>query len=150
MAAGFRLRADPAGRATAGCSMNQLHHRQLRLLPRAVPATHRRLCRRRLGNLRPLLRGLREKTPLHLRQLLARSLKLQLQSPRLGMPAQGGDLAHQLLHPPVQAIIFFLEQNGKASKGVRILNRIERSHNKAYFTGSNALLQVLCAKKAAE
>jgi hypothetical protein len=49
----------------------------------------------------------------------------------------------------VQAVVLFLKQNGKATEGIRILNRIERSHNKAYFTGSNALLQDLCAKKAA-
>jgi hypothetical protein len=49
----------------------------------------------------------------------------------------------------MQAVILFLEQLSECSEGIRILNRIERSHNGAYFIGLKPLWQDLFAKVAA-
>jgi ribosomal protein S28E/S33 len=89
--------------------VNLFDHRQLRLFPRPMPASHRRLRNRGFLRLRPFFRGLRKKTALHLRQLLAQALELQLQATGLRVPAQGGDLANQLLHTLVQTVVLFLE-----------------------------------------
>jgi hypothetical protein len=129
--------------------MNLLHHRQLRLLFRTVTTALR--LGTRLGLLRQgtTLRGFRKQLVLHLRQLLAQPFEFLLQTSTFGLPAQRGDLADQVLHPPMQTVVLFLEQLSEGSEGVRILYRIERSHDRAYFIGLKSLWQDLFAKAAA-